>query len=53
VITVRQALEERAKQSGGTLVYAKGTEIEGTSHAGFRAAVEAAKARMWLIVALG
>jgi beta-glucosidase len=53
VITVRQALEERAKQSGGTLVYAKGTEIEGTSDAGFGAAVDAAKGADVAIVALG
>jgi beta-glucosidase len=53
VVTVRQALEERAKQFGGTLVYAKGTEIEGTSQAGFGAAVDAARDADVVIVALG
>jgi beta-glucosidase len=53
VVTVRQALEERAKQLGGALVYAKGTEIEGTSQAGFGAAVDAARDADVVIVALG
>jgi beta-glucosidase len=53
VITVRQALEERAKRTGGTLVYAKGTEIEGASQAGFDAAVLAARDADVAIVALG
>jgi beta-glucosidase len=53
VVTVRQALEERTKQLGGALVYAKGTEIEGTSQAGFGAAVDAARDADVVIVALG
>jgi beta-glucosidase len=52
-ITLRQALEERAKQTGGTLVYAKGTEIEGGSDAGFGAAVQAAQGADVVILALG
>ena len=53
VITVRQALEERAKQSGGTLVYAEGTEIEGKSDTGFGEAVDVAKGADVAVVALG
>ena len=53
VVTVRQALEERSKQLGGALVYAKGTEIEGTSQTGFGAAVDAARDADVVIVALG
>jgi len=34
IITLRQALEERANQVGGTLVYSLGTEIDGASQAG-------------------
>jgi beta-glucosidase len=52
-ITVRQALEERAKQTGGELIYEKGTEIEDSSSAGFPAAIEAAKAADVVILALG
>ena len=53
VITVRQALEERATQTDGSLVYAKGTEIEGTTDAGFGEAVDAAKGADVAVVALG
>ncbi|MDR3772044.1 MAG: glycoside hydrolase family 3 N-terminal domain-containing protein [Terracidiphilus sp.] len=53
IITVRQALEERARQTGGTLLYAKGTEIEGTSRAGFAEAVTAARDADAVVVALG
>jgi len=52
-ITLRQALEERAKQTGGALVYAKGTEIESSSDAGFADAVQAAQAADVVILALG
>jgi beta-glucosidase len=52
-ITVRQALEERAKQTGDDLIYEKGTEIEGTPSAGFPAAIEAAKSADAVILALG
>jgi beta-glucosidase len=52
-ITVRQALEERAQQAGGELVYEKGTEIEDSSRAGFPAAIEAAKSAEVVILALG
>jgi beta-glucosidase len=52
-ISLKQALEERAKQFGGTVVYAKGTAIEDTSDAGFAAAVQAAQAADVVILALG
>jgi beta-glucosidase len=52
-ITVRQALEGRAKQTGGELVYEKGTEIEDNSRAGFPAAIKAAKSADAVILALG
>jgi len=52
-ITLRKALEERARQTGGTLAYAKGTEILGTSSAGFAEAVSAARDADVAIVALG
>jgi beta-glucosidase len=52
-ITVRQALEERAKQEGGELIYEKGTEIDDSSSAGFPAAIDAARAADVVILALG
>jgi beta-glucosidase len=52
-ITLRMALTERAQKSGNTLIYAKGTEIEDQSQAGFAEAVEAAKAADVAILALG
>lgn len=53
IITLRQALAERSRQVGGTLLYAKGTEIDDPSQAGFTAAVEAARAADVAILALG
>jgi beta-glucosidase len=52
-ITLKQALEERAKQTGGTLIYAKGTAIDDPSRDGFPAAVEAARNADVVILALG
>jgi beta-glucosidase len=52
-ITLRQALEERARQSGSTLLYSSGTAIDGTSQAGFPEAIEAARAADVVILALG
>src|SRR6185369_6407549 len=40
VVTLRMALEARAKRDGFTLLYAKGTEIRGTSDSGFAQAVD-------------
>ena len=53
IITLRQALEERANQVGGTLVYSLGTEIDGASQAGFPDAIAAATSADVVILALG
>lgn len=53
VVTVKDALEERAKQNGDSLVYAKGTEILTESEAGFSEAVNAAKQADLVVLALG
>jgi beta-glucosidase len=53
IITLRQALEERASQVGGTLLYSKGTEIDGASQAGFPEAIAAATSADVVILALG
>jgi len=53
IITIRQALEDRAKKTAGQLVYAKGTEIETTSQDGFAEAVQAARNADIAVLALG
>jgi beta-glucosidase len=53
VVTVKDALEQRLKASGGSLLYAKGTEISGTSDAGFGEAVDAAKQADVVVMAMG
>jgi beta-glucosidase len=53
IITIRQALEERAQKTGGALLYAKGTEIESNSQAGFEEAVKAAQDADIAVLALG
>ena len=53
VVTVKDALEARAKQIGGSVVYAKGTEILGASEDGFAEAVDAAKQADVVVMALG
>ena len=53
IITVRQALEERSRQVGGTVLYSKGTEIDGSSQAGFPDAIAAANSADVVILALG
>jgi beta-glucosidase len=52
-VTLRQALEGRARKSGGELVYAKGTAIDDPSLAGFDEAVQAARTADVVILALG
>ncbi len=52
-VTLKSALEQRMLQSGGKLLYAKGTEINTASDAGFEAAVEAANQADLVIAALG
>jgi beta-glucosidase len=53
VVTVKNALEARAKQIGGSVTYAKGTEILGASEDGFADAVNAAKQADVVVMALG
>jgi beta-glucosidase len=53
IITLRRALAERAQQLGGTLLYAKGTEINDPSQAGFPEAIQASQASDVVILALG
>jgi beta-glucosidase len=53
VVTVKDALEVRAKRIGGSITYAKGTEILGSSEDGFAAAIDAAKQADVVVMALG
>src|SRR6202161_1564945 len=53
VRTLLATMAERAKQSSATLMYAKGTEISGTSESGFAAAIAAAQNSDVAILALG
>ena len=53
VVTLRMALEARAKRDGFTLLYAKGTEIRGTSDSGFAQAVDVAAQADVVLLALG
>ncbi len=53
VVTLRTALESRAKRDGFTLLYAKGTEIRGASDAGFAQAVDIAGQADVVLLALG
>jgi beta-glucosidase len=52
-ITVKNALETRAKQMGSSVIYAKGTEISGASESGFGEAVDAANGADVVVMALG
>ena len=52
-ITVKDALEAREKQTGGLLLYARGTEIDNTSEDGFAAAMDAARQADLVVMALG
>ncbi|HEX7334306.1 MAG TPA: glycoside hydrolase family 3 N-terminal domain-containing protein [Pyrinomonadaceae bacterium] len=53
VITLRAALEQRAKRDGFRLLYVKGTEIRGTSDSGFAEAADAAAQADVVLLALG
>jgi beta-glucosidase len=53
VVTLRAALESRARHEGGKLFYAKGTDISGDSEAGFAEAIAAARASEVVVMALG
>jgi beta-glucosidase len=53
VVTIKDALEARVKQYGGSLTYAMGTEIDGTREDGFAEAVHAAEGSDVAVLALG
>lgn len=53
VVTLKDALQARAKETGGTLLYAKGTEIAGSSEDGFADAVQATTQADLVILAMG
>lgn len=53
VVTLRTALGARAKRDGFTLLYAKGTEIRGTSDSGFNQAADVAARADVVLLALG
>ncbi len=53
VVTLRSALAERCHSTGCSLDYQKGTEIEGSSEAGFAAAIDAASKADVVLLALG
>jgi beta-glucosidase len=53
VRTLRETLTERAQEHGGSLIYAKGTDISGTSTSGFAEAVDMARNADLVVMALG
>jgi beta-glucosidase len=53
VVTLRTALTSRMQQSGGQVLYVKGTEILATEESGFAEAVAAAKQADVVLMALG
>jgi beta-glucosidase len=53
VRTLRETLAQQAQQHGGSLVYAKGTDISGSSTSGFSEALSAARDADLVVMALG
>lgn len=53
VVTLKDALTAHASKNGGSVTYAKGTEITGTSESGFSEAVKAAQQADVVVMALG
>jgi beta-glucosidase len=53
VVTLRAALEQHARRNGSSLVHVKGTDISGTSDAGFAEALNAVHSADVAILALG
>ena len=53
VRTLRETLTERTREHGGSLLYAKGTDISGTSTSGFTEAVNMARNADLVVMALG
>ena len=52
-ISVRTGLEEWARAHGGSVVYARGTDVDSTSDAGFAGVEEAARQADVVVLALG
>jgi beta-glucosidase len=52
-VTLKAALEEHARTDGGSVLYAKGTDILSNSDAGFAAAQDAARQADVVVMALG
>jgi beta-glucosidase len=53
VMTVKKAFDARLQQTGGTLLYAKGTEIDGNSEDGFADAIDKATQSDLVVLAFG
>jgi beta-glucosidase len=53
VMTVKKAFDARVQQTGGTLLYAKGTEIDGNSEDGFADAIDKATQSDLVVLAFG
>jgi beta-glucosidase len=53
VVTLKSALMQRMQQTGGRLLYAKGTDIDTTSESGFQEAVNVAQQADLIIITLG
>jgi beta-glucosidase len=53
VVTVKDALEARESQAGGSVLHAKGTGIDSTSEDGFAAALDAARQAELVVMAMG
>jgi beta-glucosidase len=53
IISLKLALTERIRQTGGTLLYAQGTGIADASQAGFQEAIQTARAADVVILAMG
>ncbi len=53
VVTLRAALTQRAEQRGGSVLFAKGTDISGDSESGFAEAVATAQRSDVVVLALG
>lgn len=53
VVTLRQGLDSRMRAAGGELLYARGTDVSGTSENAFAAAVQAATQADVVVMALG
>lgn len=52
-ITLRAALEDHVAKNGGRVLYARGTDLTGTSESGFGEAVNAAKQSDVVLMAMG